>query len=95
MNYDSANDVAVVFYHGNIGPKETGKKGRGVYVYDPAANTWGEAPLAVPKEFCKCPSSFYDSQLNAHFIHCAGDSADDGIMLVYRYKRANDAANTK
>jgi hypothetical protein len=95
MNYDSANDVAVLFYHGNVGPRDTGKKGRGVYVYDPAANAWGQAPLAVPKEYCKCPSSFYDPQLNAHFIHCAGDSADDGIMLVYRYKRAKDEANKK
>jgi hypothetical protein len=86
MNYDSANDVAVLFYHGN-GPTEASRKGRGVYVYDPAANAWGEAPLAVPKEFCKCPSSFYDPELNAHFIHCAGDSADDGVMLVYRYRR--------
>jgi hypothetical protein len=40
----------------------------------------------VPKELCKAPSSFYDPELNAHFIHCAGDSADDGMMLVYRYK---------
>jgi hypothetical protein len=87
MNYDSANDVAVLFYHGNVGLKETGKKGRGIYVYNPAANTWGEAPLAVPKEFCKCPSSFYDPELNAHFTHCAGDSAADGVMLVYRYKK--------
>jgi hypothetical protein len=89
MNYDSANDVAVLFYHGNVGPNETGKKERGVYVYDPVANTWSEGPLEAPKEFCKAPSSFYDPELNAHFIHCAGDSADDGIMLAYRYKRAN------
>ena len=62
-------------------------KERGVFVYDPEANTWGEAPLAVPRGFCKCPSSFYDPVLNAHFIHCAGDSADDGVMWVYRYKK--------
>jgi hypothetical protein len=89
MNYDSANDVLVVFYHGNVGPKDAGVKGRGIFVYDPAANVWGEAPGEVPRELCKCPSSFYDPELNAHFIHCAGDSADDGIMLAYRYKRAN------
>jgi hypothetical protein len=87
MNYDSVNDVVVVFYHGNVGPKETAKKGRGVYVYDPAANAWGDAPRTVPNDFCKAPSSFYDPELNAHFIHCAGDSADDGVMLVYRYKK--------
>jgi hypothetical protein len=92
MNYDSANDVVVLFYHGNVGPDAV-RKERGIFVYDPVANAWAEAPLAVPREFSKCPSSFYDPELNAHFIHCAGDSADDGTMLVYRYKRAN--ANTE
>jgi hypothetical protein len=85
MNYDAASDVVVLFYHGN-GPTEASRKGRGVYLYDPATNSWGKAPLPVPKEFCKCPSSFYDPVLNAHFIHCAADSNDDGVMLVYRYK---------
>jgi len=85
MNYDAANDVVVLFYHDNVGTN-TARKERGIFVYDPAANAWGEAPLPVPKEFCKCPSSFYDPVLNVHFIHCAGDSADDGVMLVYRYK---------
>jgi hypothetical protein len=79
--------VVVVFYHGNVGTN-TEQKGRGVFVYDPAANAWADGPRTVPKEFCKCPSSFYDPELNAHFIHCAGDSADDGVMLVYRYKKA-------
>jgi hypothetical protein len=83
MNYDSANDLVVVIHHGN----RTSGKGRGVFVYDPAANAWGE-PLPVPKELGKCPSSFYDPELNAHFIHCAGDSEDNCTMLVYRYKRA-------
>jgi hypothetical protein len=87
MDYDTAADVAVLFHHGNVGPNSA-QQGRGVFVYDPVANAWGEAPLPIPKELCKCPSSFFDPELNAHFIHCAGDSADDGIMLVYRYKRA-------
>jgi hypothetical protein len=86
MNYDVANDVVVLFYHDNVGPN-TARKERGVFVYDPRANAWAQAPLAVPRQFCKCPSSFYDPVLNAHFIHCAGDSAADGVMLVYRYKR--------
>jgi hypothetical protein len=95
MNYDAANDVVVLCYHDNVGPSNTGRKERGVFVYDPAANAWGDAPLAVPKEFCKCPSSFYDPALNVHFIHCAGDSADDGVMLVYRYKNAPRPADNK
>jgi hypothetical protein len=89
MNYDAANDVVVLCYHDNVGPANTGRKERGVFVYDPVTNAWGDVPLAVPKEFCKCPSSFYDPVLNAHFIHCAGDSADDGVMLAYRYKKAS------
>jgi hypothetical protein len=85
MNYDAANDVAVLLYHDNVGPNIT-RKERGVFVYDPKANTWSDAPLAMPKDFCKFPSSFYDPVLNAHFVHCASDSGDDGVMLVYRYK---------
>jgi hypothetical protein len=85
MNYDAANDVVVLFYHDNVGPNSA-RKERGVFVYDPDANAWGEAPLPIPGGVCKCPSSFYDPVLNAHFIHCAGDSADDGVMWVYRYK---------
>jgi hypothetical protein len=89
MNYDAANDVVVLGYHGNVSLQGDGTKGRGVYVYDPTTNAWAEEPLKIPREFCKCPSSFYDPELNAHFIHCAGDSADDGVMLVYRYKKSS------
>jgi hypothetical protein len=89
MNYDAANDVVVLFYHGNIGPNST-QKGRGVFVYDPATNSWGDNPLPVTKEYRQCPSSFYDPERNVHFIHCAGDSADDGVMLAYRYKKVKD-----
>jgi hypothetical protein len=31
-------------------------------------------------------SSFYSPEFNAHFFHVAGDSADDGVMWVYRYQ---------
>jgi hypothetical protein len=86
MNYDAANHVVVLFYHDNVGPNSA-RKERGVFVYDPEANSWGEAPLAMPRGFCKCPGSFYDPVLNAHFVHCAGDSVDDGVMWVYRYKK--------
>jgi hypothetical protein len=87
MNYDSANDVAVVCYRPQLEPKDASKKGGGVYTYDPAANAWSETPRMLPAEFRKCASSFYDPELNAHFVHCAGDSVDDGVMLVYRYKK--------
>jgi hypothetical protein len=84
MKYDSVNDVVVLFYH----RPDPGPGGRGVYVYDPAANAWGEAPLGLPKEVGACPSGFYSPDLNAHFIHAAGDSEDNGAMWVYRYRRA-------
>jgi hypothetical protein len=89
MNYDTANDVVVLFYHGNVGLQNDGIKGRGIYIYDPATNAWGDAERTIPKELCKCPSSFYDPALNAHFIHCAGDSVDDGVMLAYRFKKGS------
>jgi hypothetical protein len=28
----------------------------------------------------------YDAELNAVFVHSAGDSRDDGVIRVYRYK---------
>ena len=43
-------------------------------------------PLA--KQIGQCPNGFYSPELNAHFIHCAGDSTDNGAFSVYRYKRA-------
>ncbi len=60
---------------------------RGLYIYDPAANSWTEKPLAMPKEIGQCPSGFYNPDLNAHFVHVAGDSDDNGTMCVYRYKK--------
>lgn len=92
MHYDSANDVVVLFYHrlpqappdGDVNP---GAKARGVYVYDPTSNSWSEGPLPLAEEIGQCPNGFYSADLNAHFIHCAGDSADNGVMSVYRYKK--------
>ncbi len=92
MHYDSANDAVVLFYHrlpqsstdGSVNP---GDKALGVYIYDPAANSWSEDPRPLAKEIGRCPNGFYSPNLNAHFIYCAGDSADDGLMSVYRCKR--------
>jgi hypothetical protein len=65
------------------------------YVYDPAANSWTADPLPFPKELAAmnargglCYNALCSPELNAHFIHCAGDSHDKGTMWVYRYKRA-------
>jgi len=93
LHYDSANDVVVLFYHrlpqappdGDVNP---GPKALGVYVYDPESNSWSDIPRPLAKEIGQCPNGFYCPDLNAHFIHCAGDSADNGVMSVYRYKKA-------
>jgi len=88
MNYDSANDAVVLFLNFNKNPNgNNDEQFSGVYVYDPASNSWGEKALSVPKEFHKVQNAFYSPDLNAHFIHCASNSADDGTMLGYRYKR--------
>src|SRR4029077_1567883 len=87
MDYDSANDAVILIYHAlDSRPEE--KKHRGVYVYEPAANSWSGPIAPLPTEFRLCASGFYSPELNAHFIHCAGDSDDNGVMLVYRYKKA-------
>jgi hypothetical protein len=85
MVYDPANDkVLLVFhsYHYNKAER------LGVYVYDPRTNAWDAEPLAVPEKLRnqQVKNGFYDSALNAVFIHSAGDSQDDGVIWAYRYK---------
>jgi hypothetical protein len=92
MNYDSANDVAILLYHGNVSPEDTGKRGRGVYIYDPAADSWGEAPLAVTKEYCKCPSSLYDPELKQVGIEDEATASLTRLRRVMKQARwAKDA----
>ncbi|MHC4915887.1 MAG: Kelch repeat-containing protein [Planctomycetota bacterium] len=88
MYFDSASDVVTVF------ARSSRKYGEdlGVHVYDPAANEWRE-PLPMPpavkqRTVRRAWSGFYDAELNAHFLHAAGDSRDNGTMLVYRYRPA-------
>ena len=95
MHYDSVNDVVVLFYHRLPGAKpdgdfNPGAKALGIYIYDPVTNAWSETPQPLAKEIGQCPSGFYSPDLNAHFIHCADDSADNGVMLVYRYKTVKE-----
>jgi hypothetical protein len=91
FNYDSASDALVVIrlYDGKDEPGQR----RGVYVYDPETNKWAD-PLPLPPEVVKGIRNgnygFYDPQLNAYFCHFANDSADDGSMWVYRYKREKE-----
>ena len=83
LQYDVANDVVVLVLH-----KEE-PESRGVNIYDPETNVWNEAPLPLPEEVKgQCWNSFYDPELNVHFFHLAHDSRDNGVIWVYRYKRA-------
>jgi hypothetical protein len=85
MNYDTAADKLVLLVHRDDRPEING-----VYVYDPAANAWTEEPAAYPPELDvrqEAWSSFYAPEVNAHFLHIAGDSQDNGVMWVYRQER--------
>ncbi len=81
MVFDAANDVVVLFCHGEK------KEEHGVYIYNPATNAWTDEPVSELKAVGQCWNAFYDGELNAHFLHVAGDSRDDGVVWVYRYKK--------
>lgn len=86
-NFDKVNDrLVVIRLHSH--KDEPGQR-RGVYAYDPIANTWAD-PLPLPTEVTKAIKNgsfgFYDRELNATFCYFAGDSSDEGTMWVYRYK---------
>jgi hypothetical protein len=80
MTYDIANDVVVLNVYRDSPQK------RGVYVYDPAANTWTSKSRPIPKEIVPRLNlnAFYDPELNVHVYHAAGDSEDNGVIWVYR-----------
>jgi hypothetical protein len=84
--YDSANDVALIFSFG----KQPPFGGRSVVAYSPEKNELTLATKKIADGNVGWPmhSCFYDPELNAHFMFCAGDSAPGGKMYVYRYKRA-------
>ncbi len=76
------NDRVLLVFHSYHDDK---KDRLGVYVYDPETNSWSAEPLAIPDKLGKnrqVKNGFYDSVLNAVFIHGAGDSGDDGSMCI-------------
>jgi len=85
MTYDQANDVVVLNLH-----KSEDRKGRtGLWVYHPGDNAWEERPRPFPEGMAwKQVNAFYDPELNVHVYHSAGDSQPDGVVRVYRWKRA-------
>ena len=86
LTYDSAGDV--VLWHQ--------KEGRGIRIYDPKRNAWSDvsAPPQGPEVEWKYRQmhGFYDPELCVHFYFLAGDSAENGLMLVYRYRRGPRSA---
>ena len=79
--YDSALDLVIVL--------QMRGATAGVLAYDPAANAW-QSRLPLPADgpkFQFAGNTFYDPDLNAYFCHVAGDSADNGVMWAYRYKK--------
>jgi hypothetical protein len=83
LTYDSVNDVVLFFQFRARGGAEPG-----YYVYEPADNKWtGRRPL--PRGYSRgVTNAFYDPKSNAHFLHVAGDSRDNGVVWAYRYRKA-------
>jgi len=79
--YDARLDIVVAIHFKGKTP--------GIYAYNPTTNSWADPvtfPADVPK-FQYAANTCYDSELNAYFCHVAGDSNDDGVIWVYRYKK--------
>jgi hypothetical protein len=83
MAYDPVNDKVLLVLHSYHYSKPDRL---GVYVYDPGTNAWAEEPLPLPEKLRnqQVKNGFYDAELNAAFLHSAGDSRDDGVIWVYR-----------
>jgi hypothetical protein len=78
LNYDSVNDRVVVF-----------RAGDAVSAYDPETGNWTpKVPLPAEQPKNRCWHGFYSPEANAHFIWIAGDGREDGVMWVYRLKKA-------
>ena len=81
--YDSVSDRVLSVYHGFSSTVTIG-------VLNPATMTW-ETAVTAPSGVANtsaCWHGFYSPALNACFFYQAGDSYDNGVMWVYRYKRA-------
>lgn len=81
INYDPAGDVVV----GISFSDREGRAGRGASIYDPETNRWSERPAPMPAARGNAANSYYDANLDVHFVYVASDSGDNGVMLAYRY----------
>lgn len=79
--YDARLDIVVAIHFKG--------KSTGIWVYKPSTNSWAD-PLPFPESgptFRFAANTCYDKELNAYFCHVAGDSSDNGVIWVYRYKQ--------
>ena len=79
--YDVRLDVVVAIHFKG--------KTTGIFVYDPKTNSWAD-PLPFPADgpkFGFAANTCYDRELNAYLCHVAGDSNDNGVVWVYRFKK--------
>jgi len=79
--YDARLDLVVAIHFKGNSP--------GIFVYNPKTNSWAN-PIPFPADgpkFQFAANTFFDGELNAYFCHVAGDSSDNGVMWVYRYKK--------
>lgn len=81
LEYDARLDIVVAIHFKGSAP--------GIFVYNPNTNSWAD-PIPFPADgpkFHFAANTFFDRELNANFCHVAGDSSDNGVMWVYRYKQ--------
>ena len=79
--YDGRLDVVVAIHFKG--------KTTGIIVYDPKTNSWAD-PLPFPADgpkFGFAANTCYDRELNVYLCHVAGDSNDNGVVWVYRFKK--------
>jgi hypothetical protein len=81
FTFDSAHGVAVLTVYRDLPER------KGIYVYDPASNSWTKEPHPFPESITPRMNlnAFYDPGRNVHVFHAAGDSEDDGVVWAYRY----------
>jgi hypothetical protein len=72
-------------YSASIDPKDGGHVVNFAYGRRGSTlNTGTKTPAPVDYQ---AANTVFDRELNAFFCHVAGDSKDDGVMWVYRYKK--------
>ncbi len=87
--YDPLFDIVVVIQMKGSTP--------GIHVYHPQTNSWA-APLRFPADgpkFRFAANTIFDRELNAYFCHLADDSADNGVVWVYRLKKRSQGDRRK